>query len=114
LAEIKEAKDAIDDTLREDQLKPPKGGPKPKRRRQPEESGSDDSDTSTDDGHLEPTPLAVQDATYADEADDDIEDLGFRIGRMTMGARIGGYYRPKIADEVCRSSNILSPMVLQG
>ncbi|CAG7934996.1 unnamed protein product [Penicillium nalgiovense] len=111
LAEMKDAKDAIDDTLRGDQLKPPKGDPKPKRRRQPEQSGSDDSDTSADDGHLEPTPLAVQDAAYADEADDDIEDLGFKIGRMRMGARIGGYYRPKIADEilVCLQQNSRDP-----
>lgn len=60
----------------------------------------DDSESSVDNGHLEPTPLAVQDAAYADEADD-VEDLGFRIGRMRIGERIGGYYRPRLADEVC-------------
>jgi hypothetical protein len=112
---MKEARDAIDDTLREgvdDHLSPATGGPRRKRSRQPEEILSDDSETSADEGYLEPTPLAVQDAAYADEADDDIEDLGFRIGRMRMGERIGGFYRPKIADEVRgRSySNRLSPV----
>jgi hypothetical protein len=42
----------------------------------------------------------VHDAAYGDEVDDDIEDLGFRIGRMRLGERIGGQYRPRIADEV--------------
>jgi len=31
---------------------------------------------------------------------DKIEDLGFRIGRMRLGKRIGGHYRPRIPDEV--------------
>ncbi|KAJ5942552.1 hypothetical protein N7516_002720 [Penicillium verrucosum] len=95
LTEMKEAKDAIDDTFRGIN-----GSPQ-----------SDDSNTSADDGYLEPTPLAVQDAAYADEADDDIEDLGFRIGRMRMGARIGGYYRPNIADEIllCLQQNPRGP-----
>ncbi|OKL57359.1 hypothetical protein UA08_07452 [Talaromyces atroroseus] len=111
LNEIKEAKDAIDNSLRVDQLKSTTkgGGPRRKRTRKPEEPVSHDDDddddweTSADDGHLEPTPLAVQDAAYADEADDDVEDLGFRIGRLRMGERIGGYYRPRIADEILLS-----------
>ncbi|KUM60175.1 hypothetical protein ACN42_g6960 [Penicillium freii] len=96
---MKEAKDAIDDTLRGHQPGSAQGGPRRKRTRKPEEPMNDDSETSTDSGHLEPTPLAVQDAAYADEADD-VEDLGFRIGRMRIGERIGGYYRPRIADEI--------------
>ncbi|CAG8888720.1 unnamed protein product [Penicillium egyptiacum] len=103
LTEMKEAKDAIDNTLRGDQPESAKGGPRRKRTRNPEEPMSDDSETSANDGDLEPTPLAVQDAAYADEADDDVEDLGFRIGRMRMGERIGGYYRPRIADEILLS-----------
>ncbi|KAJ5417207.1 uncharacterized protein N7487_000757 [Penicillium crustosum] len=102
LTEMKEAKDAIDNTLR-DHPGSPKGGSRRKRTRnseEPEEPISDDSETSVNNGHLEPTPLAVQDAAYADEADD-VEDLGFRIGRMRLGERIGGHYRPMIADEVC-------------
>lgn len=103
LTELKEAQDAIDDTLRrgvEARLKPPTGGSQQKRARQPEHILTDDTESFADEGYLEPTPLAVQDAAYTDEADDDVEDLGFRIGRMRMGERIGGFYRPKIADEV--------------
>lgn len=54
-----------------------------------------------DEKNLEPTPLAVQDAAYEDEADDDSFDLGFRIGKMRMTERFGGLFRPRIADEVC-------------
>lgn len=101
LTEMKEAKDAIDNTLRGDQPESAKGGSRRKRTRKPEEPMSDDSETSADNGHLEPTPLAFQYAAYADEADN-IEDLGFRIGRMRIGERIGGYYRPRMADEILR------------
>lgn len=106
LTEMKEAKDAIDNTLRGDQPGSAKGGSRRKRTRKPEEPEepmSDDSETSVDNWHLEPTPLAVQDAAYADEADD-VEDLGFMIGRMRIGERIGGHYRPRAADEVCYST----------
>jgi hypothetical protein len=104
LTEIKEARDAIDDTLRgelDDLVNPATGGPQRKRTRRAEQVLSEDTDTSADDQDLEPTPLAVQDAAYADDADDDVEDLGFRVGRMRMGERIGGLYRPRLADEVC-------------
>lgn len=95
---MKEAKDEIDSTLREN-LRPGKKGPRRKRSRHPEEE-SGGSDSSAREDFLEPTPLAVHDAAYADEADDDTEDLGIRIGRMRLGERIGGHYRPRIADEV--------------
>jgi hypothetical protein len=50
--------------------------------------------------HLEPTPLAIQNAAYADDSDADIDDIGIRLGRMRLGERLGGMYRPRIADEV--------------
>jgi hypothetical protein len=53
-----------------------------------------------DERELEPTSLAVQDAAYEDEADDDITDLGFRLGKLAMTERLGGFFRPKLADEV--------------
>ncbi|GAD93610.1 hypothetical protein MGYG_02110 [Paecilomyces variotii No. 5] len=53
-----------------------------------------------DEKDLEPTPLAVLDAAYEDEADDDIYDLGFRVGKMRMTDRVGGYFRPRFADEL--------------
>jgi hypothetical protein len=36
--------------------------------KQPEEFLDDDSDSSVDEGYLETTPLAAQDATYADSS----------------------------------------------
>lgn len=35
-----------------------------------------------DEKDLEPTPLAVVDAAYEDDANDDMLDLGVRIGKM--------------------------------
>ncbi|KAJ5113194.1 hypothetical protein N7456_001728 [Penicillium angulare] len=106
---VKEAKDAIDSTLRTNiDTQDPNAQNAPsasrrKRSRLPDEMQSEDSDSSADDGFLQPTPLAVQDAAYADNVDDDVEDLGFRIGRMRLGERIGGLYRPRIADEIMSS-----------
>lgn len=105
LVQMKEAKDEIDSSFRETigtrTLQPGQKGPRRKRsRRLNQGEESEDSDSSSQDDFLEPTPLAVHDAAYADEVDDDIEDLGFRIGRMRLGERIGGHYRPRIADEV--------------
>ncbi|KAI9673973.1 MAG: hypothetical protein M1817_002179 [Caeruleum heppii] len=49
--------------------------------------------------NLEPTPLAVSDAAYEDDADDDLFDLGVRFGKMRLNERLGGYFRPRIAEE---------------
>ncbi|KGO72767.1 Transcription factor, fungi [Penicillium italicum] len=118
LKEVKEAKDAIDGALRADFDNQPsnlKNESHRKRARQPEADPKHDSDTSDDGGYLEPTPLAVQDAAYADDVDDETEDLGIKIGRMRLGERIGGLYRPKIADEILsslqHSSRGSSPLV---
>lgn len=54
-----------------------------------------------DEKDLKPTPLAIEDATYEDEADDDTFDLGFKLGKLRMTDRIGGFFRPRIVDEVC-------------
>lgn len=50
--------------------------------------------------YLEPSPLAVADAAYDDEADDDLADLGVQMGKLRLTDRIGGYFRPKLAEEV--------------
>ncbi|KAH8815015.1 fungal-specific transcription factor domain-containing protein [Xylogone sp. PMI_703] len=61
----------------------------------------DDLPPLDDEKDLEPTPLAVQDAAYEiDCDDDDILDLGIRLGKMRMTERIGGFFRPKFAQEV--------------
>ena len=54
-----------------------------------------------DERELEPTPLAVSDAVYDDDADDDLMDLGVQMGKLRLTDRLGGFFRPKIADEVC-------------
>lgn len=56
-----------------------------------------------DEKDLKPTPLAVQDAAYEDGSDDDALDLGFKLGKLRMTDRVGGLFRPKIAEEVCAS-----------
>lgn len=53
-----------------------------------------------DEKGLEPTPWALSDAAYDDDADDDICDLGVKVGKMQVTERIGGYFRPRIAEEV--------------
>ncbi|KAL9610993.1 MAG: hypothetical protein Q9167_004338 [Letrouitia subvulpina] len=58
-----------------------------------------------DEKDLEPSPLAVSDAVYDDDADDDVTDLGFQMGRMRLSDRIGGFFRPKMAEELTVSLN---------
>lgn len=54
-----------------------------------------------DEKDLEPTPLAVVDAAYGqDGEDDDLLDLGIQMGKMRITERIGGFFRPKISQEV--------------
>lgn len=66
-----------------------------------EGSDSDDGPIPEDEKGLEATPLATVDATYDDEEiDDDILDLGFRVGRFRMTERLGGLFRPKLAEEM--------------
>lgn len=68
--------------------------------------GQDDGNLSGDDTapederDLEPTPLAIEDAAYYDDADDDLVDLGIQLGRMRITERVGGYVRPKLSEEV--------------
>lgn len=53
-----------------------------------------------DEKDLEPTPLALKDVTYDDNADDDLRDLGFMMGKVRITDRVGGFFRPKMAEEV--------------
>jgi hypothetical protein len=59
-----------------------------------------DAPIPEDEADLEPTQMAVQDAAYEGEADDDAYDLGFKLGKMRLTDRVGGLFRPKISDEV--------------
>ncbi|KAL1986541.1 hypothetical protein VTN96DRAFT_6119 [Rasamsonia emersonii] len=56
-----------------------------------------------DEKNLEPTLMATQDAVYEDEADDDVVDLGFQLGKMRLTDRLGGFFRPRLADELATS-----------
>lgn len=53
-----------------------------------------------DEKDLEGSPMAVGDAAYDDDADDDLLDLGVRMGKITLTERVGGFVRPKIGEEV--------------
>ena len=61
----------------------------------------DDIPAHDDEKDLEPTPFSVVDAAYeVDGEDDDLLDLGIQMGKMRITERIGGFFRPKIAQEV--------------
>ncbi|KAH7364501.1 hypothetical protein BKA65DRAFT_139629 [Rhexocercosporidium sp. MPI-PUGE-AT-0058] len=61
----------------------------------------DDLPANDDEKDLEPTPLAVVDAAYeVDGEDDDLLDLGIQLGKMRITERIGGFFRPKISEEL--------------
>lgn len=66
------------------------------------ESSSSDNDAAVpeDEKGLEPTPMASIDGAYADDADDDVLDLGVRVGKMRLNERLGGFFRPRIGEEV--------------
>ena len=65
------------------------------------DDAEDDLPANEDEKDLEPTPLAVVDAAYGEDGeDDDMLDLGIQIGKMRITERIGGFFRPKISQEV--------------
>ena len=74
--------------------------------------GYEDEPVPEDEAFLEPTQMISQDAAYEDEADDDVSDLGFRFGKMRMTDRVGGYFRPRINEEV--SMGQILPYMLPG
>ncbi|KAI9668742.1 MAG: hypothetical protein M1829_005282 [Trizodia sp. TS-e1964] len=53
-----------------------------------------------DEKGLEPTPLAMLDALYDDDADDSLLELGIQLGKMRLTERLGGLFRPKISEEL--------------
>ena len=53
-----------------------------------------------DERELEPTPMAVTDAVYEDDGDDDLMDLGIKFGKLRLTERIGGFFRPRMKEEV--------------
>ena len=52
---------------------------------------------------LEVSPLVTESASYDDDLDETkATDLGFRIGKLHLTDRVGGQYRPGMAQEVNR------------
>ncbi|KIX06042.1 uncharacterized protein Z518_04016 [Rhinocladiella mackenziei CBS 650.93] len=71
-----------------------------------EESTSDDeAAVPEDEKGLEPTPLAVIDASYEDDANDDVLDLGIKVGKMRLTERLGGFFRPALNEELGHTLN---------
>jgi hypothetical protein len=108
LTEIKEKVGSLERLLERDVARP--YAPPIKNDRALPDDAQDYLPGAEDERDLEPTPLAVVDAAYDNdaEADDDLLDLGIQIGRMRITERIGGFFRPKMAAEVCMFSFILS------
>lgn len=65
------------------------------------DSDEDEGPQYDDERDLEPTPFAAFDQVYEEDADDDLMDLGVQFGKMRVSERIGGFFRPKFAEEVC-------------
>ena len=104
LTEIKEKVGSIERLLEKDVAKSSRGGtgspPTSQERALPDEA-DDNLPANEDEKDLEPTPMATVDAAYGDDGeDDDLLDLGIQLGKMRITERIGGFFRPKIAQEV--------------
>ena len=109
LAEIKEKMGTLERTLEEDVARKQKHIRSTVSKQlvsipgQVDGETSDDHSAPEDELDLEPTPLAIEDAAYYDDADDDLMDLGVQLGKMRITERLGGLVRPKLAEEVRQS-----------
>ncbi|KAL8688869.1 MAG: hypothetical protein Q9218_005323 [Villophora microphyllina] len=101
LTEIKEKMGSLERVLEQDVAR--KGATQKPWKADPEGEQVDFSPEPED--QLEPTPLALSDAVYDDDADNDLADLGFAMGRMRLSDRIGGFVRPKMTEEMTESLN---------
>ncbi|KAF9638552.1 hypothetical protein BFW01_g9449 [Lasiodiplodia theobromae] len=107
LAEIKEKMGSLERTLEEDIAR--KNESRARSSSRPgsklpgleDVSGEEDASELEEERGLEPTPLAIEDAPYDDNmCDDNLVDLGVQFGRMRITERIGGFVRPKLAQEL--------------
>ncbi|MCJ1362752.1 hypothetical protein MMC16_001858 [Acarospora aff. strigata] len=99
LTEIKEKMGSLERVLEQDVAR--KAGPR--RGVLPESADPDEADLAfmpEDEKDLEPTPLAVVDAAYDDDADNDLLDLGIKMGKLRLTERVGGFFRPKVSEEI--------------
>jgi hypothetical protein len=72
-----------------------------------QENSSDQEEDDEETKELRPTHLVTEDAAYYepddvanDDFNDDVVDLGFRMGRIRITERIGGLVRPRFSEEV--------------
>ncbi|KAJ9655678.1 hypothetical protein H2198_005475 [Neophaeococcomyces mojaviensis] len=105
LNEIKEKMGSLERTLEEDVARKRMQEKSSDRRRSSadlpgEGSESEEGPVPEDEKGLEATPLATVDASYEDDDNDDVLDLGFRVGKFRMTERLGGLFRPKLAEEM--------------
>lgn len=112
IAEIKEKMGSLEKTLEEDVVRRSSVGKSTSPDSvnqiagQADEYSEDELTAPEDEKDLEPTPYAVADAAYEDDADDDFVDLGVQLGRMRITERIGGFVRPRLFEEVSATSII--------
>lgn len=114
LAEIKEKIGSLEKTLEQDVAKRRPASSSSARKESGLWFGSLESGDSSEEGaqdaederDLEPTPMAVPDAAYYEDADDNdmLIDLGVKIGKMRLTERVGGFVRPRFHREVCSPS----------
>ncbi|CAG8973389.1 hypothetical protein HYALB_00000152 [Hymenoscyphus albidus] len=91
LTEIKEKVGSLERLLERDVAKPIKTAEKRLDRALPDDA-DDDLPGHEDERELEPTPLAIEDAAYGEEGeDDDLLDLGIQMKKMRTTERIGGF-----------------------
>jgi hypothetical protein len=110
LAEIKEKMGTLERTLEDDVARRRTASTSSSRSKDAihlaglSDSSDEEAEAPQEEKELEPTPLAFQDAAYYEDADDDLMDLGIKVGKMRITDRLGGFVRPKLAHEVSRSN----------
>ncbi|KAI9877433.1 MAG: hypothetical protein M1830_003918 [Pleopsidium flavum] len=100
LTEIKEKMGSLERVLEQDVAR--KGGPR-RGGVLPDGGDQDEAELALepeDERDLEPTPLAVVDAAYDDDADNDLLDLGIKMGKLRLTERVGGFFRPRVSEEI--------------
>ncbi|KAF2500835.1 hypothetical protein BU16DRAFT_570306 [Lophium mytilinum] len=69
---------------------------------------SEEDSAPEDEKDLKPNYYITEDAAY-DDADDDLVDLGIQLGKMRITDRIGGYVRPRFAEEIVQALKEVPP-----
>ncbi|KAF2148887.1 hypothetical protein K461DRAFT_232285 [Myriangium duriaei CBS 260.36] len=101
LAEIKDRMGNLEQVLERDVARK-SSTDKVRRFKADIDSEDDDEPEYEDEKDMEPTPFASLDQVYEDDADDDLMDLGVQLGKLRVSERIGGFVRPRMAEEANR------------